>query len=305
MIKINGVTKKFENTVAVNNLSLEIGPGVTGLVGHNGAGKTTLLRLISDVYLPNSGEIIIDGVSNHSIAAKADVFFLSDNPYYERNFTIKDVFEFYGMFYQINEKKFNRLVAKFELPRDRKITGFSKGMKRQLFIALTLSINCKHLLMDEAFDGIDPMTIESIKEEIIKLAQKEEKTVVISSHNIALIERLCDKLVVLDKGEIGKNGDMEDIGTDYYKYQCFFNTPVSREFLEGLGIKVVYFKQNGSLINFVSNGPVDEKMIKEKIDTVLFENVAISGEELITIEMVSARENAQMRAKKEEEDDDE
>lgn len=289
MININSVTKAFEETIAVNNLSLEIGPGVTGLVGHNGAGKTTLLRLIADVYTCTSGTITIDEKSNELEENKTNLFFLSDDPFFDKNSTISELFELYSMFYSINIDRFKYLIKKFELPGGRRISGFSKGMKRQLFIALTLSMNCKYLLMDEAFDGIDPMVLELIKDEIIKIVSKEEKTIVLSSHNISLIERLCDKLIVLDKGSIGKNGNMEDIGTNYFKYQCFFNAQVTQNTLENLGIKIVYFKKNGSLINFVSIGEVNEALIKEHIDIVLFENVPIERSEIIAIEMMAAK----------------
>lgn len=289
MININSVTKAFEETIAVNNLSLEIGPGVTGLVGHNGAGKTTLLRLIADVYTCTSGTITIDEKSNELEENKTNLFFLSDDPFFDKNSTISELFELYSMFYSINIDRFKYLIKKFELPGGRRISGFSKGMKRQLFIALTLSMNCKYLLMDEAFDGTDPMVLELIKDEIIKIVSKEEKTIVLSSHNISLIERLCDKLIVLDKGSIGKNGNMEDIGTNYFKYQCFFNAQVTQNTLENLGIKIVYFKKNGSLINFVSIGEVNEALIKEHIDIVLFENVPIERSEIIAIEMMAAK----------------
>lgn len=302
MINISGVTKKFGETIAVNNLTLEICPGVTGLVGHNGAGKTTLLRLISDVYDATSGKITIDGKENTLGEVKRNLFFLSDDPYYDKNSTIREIIELYCMFYPLNVKKFSHLVKKFGLPTDRKVSGFSKGMKRQLFIALTISMECQYLLLDEAFDGIDPIIVEVIKDEIIKLTTKEDKTIVLSSHNVSLIERLCDKLVVLDKGSVGTNGNMEDIGTNYFKYQCFFNTPVTEEFLQAIGINLVYFKKNGSLINFVSIGEVDENLIKRHIDTVLFESVPIEGSEIIAIEMMAAKIRALKAAETEDEE---
>ena len=289
MININGVTKAFEKSIAINNLTLEIGPGVTGLVGHNGAGKTTLLRLIADVYECTSGNILIDGKSNALGENKSNLFFLSDDPYYDRNSTISDVFEFYSMFYSINAETFRSLVIKFELPGGKKISTFSKGMKRQLFIALTLSMNCKYILMDEAFDGIDPMVLELIKDEIIKIVSSEEKTLILSSHNMSLIERLCDKLIILDRGIIGQNGNMEDIGTNYFKYQCFFNKEVTKESLEELGIEIIFFKKNGSLINFVSLGEVDETLIKENFETILFETIPIEHSEIIAIEMMATK----------------
>lgn len=299
MIEINNVTKAFDKVLAVNNLSIKISPGVTGLVGHNGAGKTTLLRLIADVYDCTSGTITIDGKSNSDIGVKRDLFFLSDNPFFDRNNTIQDLVNLYSIFYSINFKRLETLLKKFELPSNRKISGFSKGMKRQLFIAITLCVDCQYILMDEAFDGIDPMVLENIKDEIIDIVSKENKTLVLSSHNVSLIERLCDKIIILNKGEIGQSGNMEDIGTNFFKYQCFFNSPVDQQSLERLGIKIVYFKKSGSLINFVSIGEVDVEKIKQNISTVLFESVPIEGSELIAIEMMAAKNNQKGDSKNE------
>ena len=140
MIEIKQVTKKFGKVVAIDNLSLNIEQGIYGLVGQNGAGKSTLFRSICGVYEQDSGEIKIDGFDADSKAGKELVFFLSDDPYVEKSDKINDMLEFYGIFYKINKKKFNKLVSYFGLPYDKPLSKFSKGMKRQAFISLALAV---------------------------------------------------------------------------------------------------------------------------------------------------------------------
>ena len=97
MIEIKNLVKTFGSVRAVDDLSITINSGINGLIGENGAGKSTLLRLISDVYQPDSGEIIIDGIRNNDISAKKEVFFLPDNPYAPHNSAVMQTFEFYSI----------------------------------------------------------------------------------------------------------------------------------------------------------------------------------------------------------------
>ncbi|MBP5216779.1 MAG: ATP-binding cassette domain-containing protein, partial [Bacilli bacterium] len=250
MIEIKALTKRFGSLAAVDHLDLEIKPGVVGLVGHNGAGKSTLFRLIADVLQKDEGEILIDGTPCDQVEAKKKLFFLSDNPPMPANSTAKALFQFYDNFFDIDYDKFTALQKKFALPMERRINNFSKGMKRQLFLCLALSVRNEYLLLDEAFDGIDPVVLEYIKEEIIKLAE-EGKTIVVSSHNIASLDRLVDRFVILYKGKLTKEGEEEHLSQDLVKFQCVSRLALSEAALEGLGLKVVSFKKIGSIYHFV------------------------------------------------------
>lgn len=288
MIQINSLTKNFEEVVAVNNLTLEIDKGVTGLVGHNGAGKSTLFRLIASVYKFDKGQILIDGIDSRTAEGKSKVFFLSDNPYTLKSATCQGMLEFYENFFEIRREKFYTLLKKFGLPIDRKVINFSKGMRRQLFIALALSSTCKVLLLDEAFDGLDPLVLESIKEEIIKMSQGD-RTIVISSHNVSLLERLCDRFIILHKGKLGKSAETSDIGNSFNKYQALFKCPVTEDELKACGVNVVSFKKVGSLYNFVVLGDLDEEKLQEKFEPTLLEQITMDSSEIIALEMLLAR----------------
>ena len=290
MIQINSLTKRFEEVIAVNSLDLTINEGITGLVGHNGAGKSTLFRLIANVYQYDSGEILINGLDSQSDKGKAQVFFLSDNPYVLSNATPSGMLNFYQGFFDIDEEKFKTLIAKFAIPENRKVVNFSKGMKRQLFIALALSSSCPILLLDEAFDGLDPLALEIIKDEIIKISQ-DNRTIVISSHNISVLERLCDTFVFLNKGKLSKHADACDIGNTFNKYQGLFKQPITKEMFEEIGINVVSFKKIGSLYNIVISGELNEQDVKKKFEATLFEKIPIDSAEIFALEMLDAKKN--------------
>jgi ABC-2 type transport system ATP-binding protein len=202
MIEIRDLTKTFGPVKAIDGLTIDFSDGVTGLVGENGAGKSTLFRLISGVLIPDSGSIAIDGFPAESKEAKEKLFFLTDDPYFPSGADLKGVADFYGCFYKLDRRKFEFLSAgKFGLPQKGRLSTFSKGMRRRAFIALAISIDAKYYLMDEAFDGLDPIVIDQIKSEIVNLSL-DGKAVVISSHNITTLERLVDKTVILYKSRL-------------------------------------------------------------------------------------------------------
>ena len=287
MIEIKNLVKTFGSVRAVDDLSITINSGINGLIGENGAGKSTLLRLISDVYQADSGEIIIDGVPNFKVMAKKDVFFLPDNPYAPHNSAVMQTFELYSTLFDLDKNKFMEIMKKLSLPLDRKVSTYSKGMRRQLFIAIALSSNAKYALLDEAFDGLDPLVLATVREEIIKDADK--KIYIVSSHNISSLERLCDSFILLSKGRVGKNGDVEHLGENFVKYQILVKGQLEQKDLEALSYRVLSFKKVGSICNVVFHDEIDESIIRNKMDVILLEKIAIDPDELIALEMLDAR----------------
>ena len=289
MIEVNGLTKTFGNLKAVDNLSVAFEPGVTGLVGHNGAGKSTLLRCIAGVFEPNGGEAKVNGNLSNTKQAKTDLFFLPDDPFAPMGANIKETFNFYSGLFEFDKEKFNSLVETFGLPKNKAVRTFSKGMKRQLFVALALSAKADNLLLDEAFDGLDPMVVDVIKGEIIECAS-QNKTIVVSSHNILALERLADRFVVLNKGQVAKQGSQEDIGVEFVKYQAAFKFKANEQNIADLGYEVVSFRSVGSVSHFVIyEAPGALEHIKEKLDPLFIEQVPFEPDEVLTLEMLAAK----------------
>ena len=288
MIEIKNLTKKFDTIVAVNDLSITFKEGVYGIIGENGAGKSTLLRLISGVYLKDKGEILVDGIENDLPAAKNLVFFLSDNPYYELNSNIKQTIDFYASVFPLDKERCFKLLKKLNLPNNVKISKFSKGMRRQFFLMMALSMDVKYLLLDEAFDGIDLLMVDEIKEIIVKLA--EEKVILVSSHNTATLQNLCNNFVVLTKGKIVKDGTFEDLASTYVKYQIVTKEFLKKQDLIDFGINVISYKTLGSVINFITDHEINIDEFNAKFSPYFIENIPLDDEEVIKVQMLIGRE---------------
>ena len=149
-------------------------------------------------------------------------------------------------------------------------------------------MKAEYILLDEAFDGLDPIVQEVIKDEIIRNA--ENKTFLVSSHNLASLERLCDNFILLSKGRCKKEGAGKDLGQHFKKYQILFEHEVCKEDLLRSGIKVISFKRVGSITYVVTAGDNDEEIIRTKFHPTLMENVIIDNDEIIKLEMIMAKE---------------
>ena len=288
MIEIEYVSKSFGATKALDRLKLEIGEGITGLIGENGAGKSTLLRCIAGVLNPEEGSIYIDGKDRKDVDAKKEIYFLSDFPYSPANSTIDTIYKFYSCFYDFDLDRFHEILTHFSLPPTGKVNNFSKGMRRQLFVALSLSAKTKYLLMDEAFDGLDPIALDAIKGEIIK--EKENgRSVIVSSHNISTLEKLADRFVMLSKGHLAVDEESQSMGENFVKYQAFFETNPTEAELSSL-CSLISYRKVGSIINFVMEEDEEAlSRIKEAYKPKFIESVNIDGDELVTLTMLKAR----------------
>ena len=128
MIEIKNISKKLGNTLAVNHFSMDFKEGISGIVGENGAGKSTLFRLISGIYEPDEGEILIDGNKSFSKKAKENLFFLTDDPYSPNYSTLKSMTEFYASLFDMDLERCKALIEKTGLDQKENINNFSKGM---------------------------------------------------------------------------------------------------------------------------------------------------------------------------------
>ena len=288
MIEIKNLVKKFDSVIAVNNLSVTFSEGVYGIIGENGAGKSTLLRLISNVYLKDEGEILVDGEDNSNHSANKKIFFLSDNPYYERNSTIKQTISLYNSIFDLDENKCFKILEQFDLPIDRRISTFSKGMRRQLFIAIALSMNVKYLLLDEVFDGLDVLILDVIKNLIIQSA--EDKVVIVSSHNASVLQNLCNNFIILTKGKIENNGSLEDLASTYMKYQIV-GSDIDKQSLEAFGINVIQLTTLGSIIHLITDKEINIDEFKNRFNPYIIENIILTHEEILKINLLVGKEN--------------
>ncbi len=225
MIETIAVTKKYDELVAVNSVSLQIKENnVFGLIGTNGAGKSTYMRMLSGIIKADKGEVRVDDHLVYDNAKmKRRICFLSDEQYFFSNATAVDMEKYYNMMYPLFDKeRFYKLLDQFGLDKRCKIHTYSKGMKKQLQILLGICSRTKYLLCDETFDGLDPVMRQAVKSIMAGEIAARELTPVIASHNLRELEDICDSVGLLYKGGVVLNKDLEDIRTDIHKIQCVF-----------------------------------------------------------------------------------
>lgn len=287
MIEIKNLCKSFNDKEVLKDLNLQIDDGkVFGLVGINGAGKSTLLRLISGIYQADSGSILVDGekvFENEKV--KKDFFFLPDEPFYEVNTTPTSLIGIYKAFYDLDEKKYFEYLDFFKLPLKKKMNNFSKGMKRQVFISLALAIKPKYLLLDEAFDGLDPLARLTCKRAIVELVEEQETTVIISSHSLRELEDICDSYGLIDNKSIASSGEIVDAIESIHKYQVAFEVVPN---VEELGLELKSYSVDGRIVKVVVKEDYEAfSNAISKFNPLLIDEIAIDFEELFIIEVES------------------
>lgn len=213
MIEICNITKKYDNFTCLEQVSLTISDGIIyGLVGENGAGKSTLLRLIAGVYKADSGEIRIDGEKIPDVKAKQELFYMPDTQYYEKNATALAVGDFYRTFYPGFEMEdYRYLLEQFGLEETALVDSFSKGMKKQMFIAAAICANTKYLLCDEVFDGLDPQVRKTVNELLKSAASGRNMTILIVSHYLEELNKICTEKGFLHRGRILTEKEWNDL----------------------------------------------------------------------------------------------
>lgn len=204
MIEVCDITKRFGNFICLDHVTVMIPDGaVYGLVGENGAGKSTLLRLIAGVYRADEGEIRIDGKKVSEAAAKRNVFYMPDRQHYERNDTPLTIGSFYRNFYPgFAMEEYCYLLEKFGLNESALVDSFSKGMKKQMFVAAAICANTKYLLCDEVFDGLNPKIRQEVNALLTSAAKGRKLTVLIVSHYLEELDKICTQKGFLHRGKI-------------------------------------------------------------------------------------------------------
>ena len=287
MIEIKGISKNFDGHKAVDNVSVSIKENtVFGLIGTNGAGKSTLLRMVSGVLKPDAGYILIDGrpVFDNT-EAKKDIFFISDEPYFFTNCNASDMQKYFSVIYpEFDTEQYYQMLDNFGLAKRRKISTFSKGMKKQLALICGVCSKAKYLLCDEAFDGLDPVMRQGMKSIFADEMEKRGLIPVIASHNLRELEDICDHVGLLHKGGVLLSKELLDMKCNIQKVQCVFS---SEEAKAQTMDKLTLMKADtrGQLNTLTVRGSREEVLaLFGNADTVFFEVLPLSLEEIFISE---------------------
>lgn len=205
-LEITNLTKEYKD-FKLDKVSLKLPSGcIMGLIGENGAGKSTMIKLIMDAIKRDSGEIIILGKDNRSDdfkLTKEDIGIVLDDIGFPEIITAKQLNAIMKMTYQNwEEETYFRYIARFSLPEKKPIKDYSRGMKMKLAIAAAMSHRARLLILDEATSGLDPIVRDEILDIFLEFTRKEEHSILISSHIVSDLEKLCDYIAFLHKGKL-------------------------------------------------------------------------------------------------------
>lgn len=222
MLRIEHFTKSYGNNIAVNDLSLHIEPGeICGFIGHNGAGKTTTIKACCGILNFDSGNIYINGTSilEDPVACKKQFAYIPDNPdIYEFMSGIKYL-NFIGDIYSVEKREREDLIHKYSDlfgisdNLGQPINEYSHGMKQKLVIIAALIHSPKLLILDEPFVGLDPVATHSLKEIMGDICDKGG-SIFFSTHVLDVAEKLCHRVAIIRKGELIRNGTMDEVKGD-------------------------------------------------------------------------------------------
>lgn len=260
MIQIEDVTKTFDDILALDHVTARINEGcIFGLVGTNGAGKSTLLRVVSGVLKPDSGQVMVDDRPVwENPQAKEKICFLADTAWFFPNSTANMMRDYYRLLYpDFNTERFDELIGKFDLNPKRKLSTFSKGMKKQVSVLLGICANTEYLFCDETFDGLDPVMRQTVKSLFASEILNRKFTPVIASHSLREIEDICDHVGLLHKGGVLFAKDLDEMKLGIHKIQCVIPDPsLEQELLSEL--TVLQQDKRGSLLTIIVRGNYDE-----------------------------------------------
>lgn len=220
IISCKGITKKFGNYTALNSVSLSIPKGeIFGLLGPNGAGKTTLIRIINQISLPDSGELLFDG-RPVKLSDVEQIGYLPEERGLYKKMKVGEqaiyLAKLKGMTTAQATRELKEWFVKFGIQGwwDKKVEELSKGMAQKIQFITTVMHKPKLLILDEPFSGFDPVNVNLIRKEILAL-KESGTTIILSTHNMESVEELCDSIALINKSNLIVAGKVDDIRRQY------------------------------------------------------------------------------------------
>lgn len=220
IITCSNITKKFGNFTALNSVSLDIPKGeIFGLLGPNGAGKTTLIRIINQITLPDSGELLFDGKPVRPDTVESIGYLPEERGLYKKMKVGEQAIylaRLKGMSTRQATAQLKEWFVKFGIQGwwDKKVEELSKGMAQKIQFITTVMHRPQLLILDEPFSGFDPVNVNLIRKEILAL-KEAGTTIVLSTHNMESVEELCDSIALINKSNLVITGKVDDIRRQY------------------------------------------------------------------------------------------
>jgi len=242
-IEIDGLVKRFHRTEALRGLSLTVPRGsVCGFLGRNGAGKTTTIKILMGMLRADAGAARVLGFDvedpEASVAMRKRIGFVSENKELYPYMTVAEMIHFVrGFFPGWRRDLEERYLKQFELPAERRLPKLSKGMNSKLQLLLALCRGAELLILDEPTEGLDPAVIEDALQAVVTLAAEAGTTVFFSSHQLAEVEQIADRVCIIENGAAVLNESLDELRARYRVVQVVFDGPAGEAAFEAPGIE--------------------------------------------------------------------
>ena len=282
MLEVKNYSLNYGGYQILDNINFSLDKGkVLGIVGPSGVGKTSLIKGLVGIYKGTEGMLLYDGEEIYDNPnVKRKIAFVPDehNSFYL--ITLRDIMNFYkGLYPEFNEEKFYKINKIFKIPLNKRFLQLSKGMKMRVNLMVAFSLNAELLVLDEPTSGLDPILKEKVLKMIIEEVSDGDKSVIISSHNLIELERICDDVLILNEGKVEYHNTLDNIKRNIKKIQVAFDMPVYEEDLNFPGIFNI--SQVGRVFTIVIEDNEDEfKKFIQKFNPLFVEEIDLSLEEV-------------------------
>ena len=278
MLEVRNLVKCYDGFTAVDDLSFEVYEGeIFGLLGPNGAGKTTTIRTVMDIFRPDEGRVQVLGLPPG--AAKGHIGYLPEERGLYRDLKVLDVLvylaELKGTPRPVARQRALAWLERVELAdwAGRKVKDLSRGMQQKLQFVVSLVHDPELLILDEPFQGLDPVNVDLLKG-LIRELQGEGKTVVLSAHQMNLVEALCDRILLINHGQAVLYGPLDEIKRHYAPHAVRLRTPAALNMLPG----VTRMERRDGTLTLTLDGTTPQALLQ----TLVERNVPVEAFEVAT-----------------------
>jgi ABC-2 type transport system ATP-binding protein len=294
VIETAELRKNYDHVEAIRGLNLQVPAGsICGFLGRNGAGKTTTIKLLLGMARPTSGHARVFGLAADAPEASVDIRrrtgFVSDEKDLYGYMAVEEMIRFTASFFpRWRTDLEQRYLRAFELPPDRKVKALSRGMRTKLALLLALCRGAQLLILDEPTEGLDPAMTEEVLQALVGHVANEEMTVFFSSHQIAEVEQIADRVIIIDRGRAVVTGGLDDLRENFRRIQLVFEGDAPALALRAPGVERVWRK--GRVLTVLSSagaeriiaetralGPVSVDVVRVTLKEIFLE--AVSAED--------------------------
>ena len=261
IIETADLRKTYDGVEALTGLSLRVPRGsICGLLGRNGAGKTTTIKVLLGMVRPTAGQARVFGLAadgrETSVEIRRRAAFVSEEKDLYDAMTVEQIVRFTSRFYPHWRSDLEQeYLRKFELPAARTIKQLSRGMRTKLALLLALCSGAELLILDEPTSGLDPAVTEEMLQVLVSHVAREELTVFLSSHQIADVDQIADRIVIIDRGRALVDGALDDIRASYLRVQLVFDGAAPELRFNAPGI--VGTRRQGRVLTVLSSAGAD------------------------------------------------